>query len=653
MAAVQAQSAPPDPTQGQARPQDATQTPVTAAATPAQPAAPSKPANAEPAKKPKLPTSGARRQAAKLYMQAADLYQAGQFEKALALDEKAAALDTTNDDYRLGAEVARSHAVTALVQQAARDQIAGRAADARAALGQALQLDPQNATVRDHIRGLTDLALNGPANAGPSPDSDIQSLLKAPDLAGPIEVSPKTGAQSFHLHSSARQIVEQVFSTYGIQATVDSSVQNARVRFDIDDATFTQASRALGMLTNSFYVPIDPHRVLVARNSNANRMQYERNAVDSISLSGMSTNDMTEMGNIARNVFEVRQMNVDADAATLTLRGPVGTLNAFNATYQDLLEGRSQVMIDVRVLELAHNNTRNAGVQPLQTITAFNVYAEEQSILNQNAALVQQIIASGLAAPGDTLAILGILLASGQVSSSLFQGGIVLFGGGLTQSALVPGPFTFNLSLNSSDSRLLDDYRLRLEDDEEGTLKSGTRYPIITGSYGGGGTGGVNIPGLNLPGTSGSLGSLLSSLQSTSASIPQFQYEDLGLLLKARPRVLRSGDVAMTIDLKITALAGASINNVPILANRAYSGAVTVPDGQGVVLAAEIDKSEMRSISGLPGLSEIPGLNNITDKNVEKDSATLLIILTPRVMRNPHIAGHTPMLHVDKVPGFR
>jgi type II secretory pathway component GspD/PulD (secretin) len=500
--------------------------------------------------------------------------------------------------------------------------------------------------VRDHILGLTDSAVD----SGQPPDLDLQSLLKTPELAGPIDVAAKAGTQSFHVHSSAHQVIQQVFSAYGIDATVDSSVQNARVRFDIDDATFAQASRALDMLTRSFFVPIDPHRVLVARDSNANRIQYERNAVDSISLSGLSTNDMTEMGNIARNVFEVRQMNVDADAATLTLRGTVNTLNAFKATYQDLRDGRSQVMLDVRVLELAHHGTHNAGVQPLQTITAFNVYAEEQSILNQNAALVQQIISSGLVAPGDTLAILGILLASGQVSSSLFQGGIVLFGGGLTQSALVPGPFTVNLSLNSSDSRVLDNYRIRLEDNEEGTLKSGTRYPIITGSYGSSGSG-INIPGLNLPGTSGSLGSLLSSLQ--SATIPQFQYEDLGLVLKARPRVLRSGDVAMTVDLKITALAGAAINNVPILANRAYSGAVTVPEDQGVVLAAEIDKSEMRAISGLPGLSEIPGLNNITDKDVQKDSATLLIILTPHVVRSPHIAGHTPMLHVDKAAGQR
>jgi general secretion pathway protein D len=109
----------------------------------------------------------------------------------------------------------------------------------------------------------------------------------------------------------------------------------------------------------------------------------------------------------------------------------------------------------------------------------------------------------------------------------------------------------------------------------------------------------------------------------------------------------------MTVDMKITALAGRSLNNVPVLASRSYTGAVTVPINQGVVLAAEMDKSEMRAISGYPGLSEIPGFNDITDKDVEKNTATLLIIITPHVIRSPHLAGHTPMLMVDKNPRDR
>ncbi|UWZ82669.1 hypothetical protein [Occallatibacter riparius] len=615
-----------------------------APATPADAA--SKPAETQPAKNTKLPTTSERRRATKLYMQAASLYEAQQFEKAMELNRQAAELDPTNPNYALAAEVARSHAVTALIQESTKNQIRGDFAASRAALERAQQLDPQNTGVADRMRGLADAAIRQP--------TALELASRAPALGGPIEILPKPGTQSFHLHSSARQVIQQVFTAYGINATIDSTVRSDRVRFDIDDVDFTQASRALMLMSNSFYVPIDMHRVLVARNTVANRMQYERNAVDTVYLSGMSTNDMTEIGNIARNVFDVRQLNVDQSAATIVLRGPTDTLNAFNATFDNLSEGRSEVLLDVRMIQLAHNRGLNTGIQPMQTLTAFNVTSEVQSIFQQNQALIQQIIASGLASPGDTLAILAILIASGAVSSSIFQNGFFVFGGGLTLTGVTPGTIaTVNLSLNSSESRALQSSTLRLEDGEEGTLKSGTRYPIMTSTFSNLGIAGSGLAGVTLPGTSGGLNSLLANFTGGASNIPQFQYEDLGLTLKARPRVLRSGDVAMTLDMKITALAGSAINNVPILANRSYTGAVTVPVNQGVVLAAEIDRTESRAISGWPGLSEIPGLNNVTQKNDQVNSATLLIIITPHVLRSPHAAGHTPMYRVERTQGNR
>jgi hypothetical protein len=153
----------------------------------------------------------------------------------------------------------------------------------------------------------------------------------------------------------------------------------------------------------------------------------------------LAPTELTEVGTLAKNVFEIQQSVVDPTSGTITVRATASTLNAFNATIRDLVDGHSQVMLEVDLIQVAHTSERNTGLQPPQSISAFNVYTEEQSILNSNQALVQQIVSSGLAAQGDTLAILGILLASGQVSSSLFSNGVALFGGGLTASALSPG----------------------------------------------------------------------------------------------------------------------------------------------------------------------------------------------------------------------
>ena len=252
-------------------------------------------------------------------------------------------------------------------------------------------------------------------------------------------------------------------------------------------------------------------------------------------------------------------------------------------------------------------------------LRAFNVYAEEQSILNANQSLVQQIISSGLAAPGDTLAILGILLASGQVSSSLFSNGIALFGGGLTRSALSPGslisesqPELFRLARAGRDSVAAGRRRRRQRSNRarishpDLLLLQPVGQPV------------PNIPGLTGAGSSGSLSSLLASYGSSVPNIPQVEYQDLGLTLKATPKVMRNDEVALTIDLKIDALAGSSINGNPILNNRAYSGVVTLKQGEGVVVVSELDKSESRAISGTPGISEIPGLNDLTGKDTQK-----------------------------------
>jgi len=585
-------------------------------------------------------TGGDRRRATKLYLRATKLFQKQQYDEAMRDYEEAAELDPGNVNYSAATEVARSHEVTELIQTAAKARIRGDRTAEQAALQKAAALDPHNIEVAVHLDQMAaDVAA---AQTKPVYEQGADSLAPSPVLA------PMAGTHSFHLKSDRRTTIQTVYRTFGIEASVDQTVTGAPVRFDMDDATFAQATQAVNMATDSFTVPLDAHRALVAKDTRENRQQFMRQEFETVYLGGMATAEMTEIATLAKNVFQLQQVVLQQSSGTLTVRAPTDRLNAFNATLRELLDGRSQVLLNIRLIQLAHTNMRNTGVQPPQQITAFNVYTEEQSILNQNQALVQQIISSGLASPGDTLTILGILLASGQVSSSLFQNGIALFGGGLTLSGVSPGPVKINLNLNSSESRELDDLQMHLGDGEEGTIKSGSRYPIETSQFSNLGTSGINIPGLTTAGTSGSLSSLLSQLNSGGQNIPQIEYQDLGLTFKATPRVVRNGEVALTMDMKISALGGSSLNGVPILNNRSYSGVVTAKDGSGVVIVSQVDKEESRALSGLPGLTEIPGLNAVTDTDVQRNYASLLIIITPHVIRGTQAAGHSPMLRIER-----
>ena len=56
----------------------------------------------------------------------------------------------------------------------------------------------------------------------------------------------------------------------------------------------------LALVTNSFWVPLDAHRALVARDTRTNRQEFTRQEVETIHLSGLKADEMTEVSNLAK-----------------------------------------------------------------------------------------------------------------------------------------------------------------------------------------------------------------------------------------------------------------------------------------------------------------------------------------------------------------
>jgi Flp pilus assembly secretin CpaC len=67
-----------------------------------------------------------------------------------------------------------------------------------------------------------------------------------------------------------------------------------------------------------------------------------------------------------------------------------------------------------------------------------------------------------------------------------------------------------------------------------------------------------------------------------------------------------------------------------------------------VVLVSAVDKEESHALSGWPGLAEIPGLNTVSNTDVQRNYASLIIIVTPHVIRGTQAAGHSPMFRIER-----
>jgi type II secretory pathway component GspD/PulD (secretin) len=200
--------------------------------------------------------------------------------------------------------------------------------------------------------------------------------------------------------------------------------------------------------------------------------------------------------------------------------------------------------------------------------------------------------------------------------------------------------------------RILDAVQLRSGDKQDATFRAGTRYPIITSTYSTGLSSSLasSVAGLNINGTN--VGSLLSQyLGTSSVTVPQIQFEDLGLTLKATPHILHDHSVLLKLDMKIESLGAGSLNGIPVLTNRQLTSTVTVPAGETALMASEVSTSETRDVDGIPGLSELPGFQGTTNSSVEKDAGELLIVITPHIVRENDLHFASRALSVPRLAG--
>ena len=515
-----------------------------------------------------------------------------------------------------------STCVTKLIQDADKARLQGHPEVARAKLAQALALDPKNPEVAQHI------------DDSGKPPQDCLPIAVTATLAPAIELAPKPGKQSFHFRGTEQDVLRRVIEAYGLRMVDDGSLATQTIRFDADDVDFTQAAHLLSLATNSFMVPLDPVRVLVAKDTKENHDKYDRLSLETIRLPGLTAAEFSDMGNLAKNVFGIQQAAVQPDLGTLTVRAPASSLQALNETLADLLDGKSEVLLDVKIYEVENTKTTPLSASSCRKQQPFSTSPRElNSVISQNSSLVQQIISSGLASAGDYAAIAAILIASGEVTSSILSQPFATFGNGLTLTGLASNGITGNLSFNAADTRSLNQVQLRLEDNAEGTIRSGTRYPITTSSYSSIASSSVSIPGI----TSARaiqrferLGISASSL-SSSHPIPQVQYQDLGLTLKVTPRIERNDDVVLKLDFKVQALQGASLNGLPVLTNRNYTADIHLRNGASALVVGDLSRQESNAVSGTPGLTELPGFAALGSTTKEFDVSNLAILVTPHI----------------------
>jgi general secretion pathway protein D len=567
--------------------------------------------------KPDKPSKSDEKKAKREFAEGLKLKKNGKLEEALPHFETAAKLLPENVVYATAREMTRTEAVMADIQRGNKEMDRNATIEAQADYREALRLDPANQFALQQLRNAL------PAVS--STNTTVRYIDGDPDsnLAAPIDLAPQNVTKAFAYRGDARGLITEVMQAYGITATVDSTVQSKRVRFDLGSTDFVHAADALSEVTKTFWIPLGLRQVLVMADNAANRREYQKMALRTFYFPDATTpTELQDIVNVFRVIFDVRFVVAQPSQNTITVRAPAPTLAAITEFFDDMDGSRPEVALDVNVYQVSGNLTRQLGIAPPQQFTTFNLGAALSQLGSTNIqTIINNLIASGAINQANGTSIQALISqALGSQVGSLFQNPFATYGGGLTLMALtIPGA-TLNINWNKSDFQSLDHLTIRASQNSPATIKIGERYPILNSTF---------SPIYNTAAIASVLGN-----GSYIAPFPSFNYEDLGLTMKATPSIQQNRDVRLNLEMEIRALSGSTNNGIPIITNQEYKGTISLKDGEPGVVVSYLTQSQSKTLTGVPGLGQIPGLGSLLrTSDVEGIESELMVIITPRILK--------------------
>jgi general secretion pathway protein D len=572
------------------------------------------------------------KQARSAFREGVKLEQERRLPEALDRFDNALRLAPQNMQYLTAREVVKAELVFNHVQSGNALLLENARSKAAAEFRAALDLDVENEFARERLEEAT-----REMTPAPAPAARHWALPATAADSVEIHLEPADARATFHYSGDVRGLFAELSAAYGVTVQFDDSVKTRQVRFNLDDVDFVTALKLACRVSKNMWTPLGPHQIFVAEDTDANHKQFDRMLLRTFVLPPHSTPaDVTELVNLIKSMFDLKFVATGQNVDTVEVRGPAPMIEVCSKFLDQLGNQRPQVMLDVQVLQIDHQLTRNIGVHIPNTFNLYNIPAAAllAAAGGQNIQqLINQLISSGGINQAGSTALSGLLAQLGGQANSIFSQPLATFGGGLTFSGLSLDQFTAALSVNESWVRSLSNVALRASQGNDAKLHLGERYPIQNASY---------APIYNSPQISAVLGN-----QSYVPPFPSVSYEDLGLSMTAKPTIQGDGSVTLHLELQVRSLTGSSSNGVPVISNREYQGTINLKDGEPAVVAGAVSKSDTLSMSGIPGLGFLPGLNQAMVNNTrQSDSDELMIVITPHVLANDHSA--TPEILISE-----
>jgi general secretion pathway protein D len=455
---------------------------------------------------------------------------------------------------------------------------AGELEEARKEFQKAVEIDPSNFLAEQELRLTADLIRrreeerNRPKREPPpkpSPEPSEAIELQA------IPSEPMT----FKITGDTISVYKTLAQMAGINAIFDPDLRPQPIKLDLSHVTLLQVLDMLGLQSKTSWRPVAANTILVTGNA-ANRKEAEQEFMKTFYLENVSNlGELQEAAGAVGKILDVDRVQLLPSQDALVARGTKEQLELAEKILADVDKPKSEVIVDVTVMEVDRERIRNLGAG-LPTSTGITYL------------------------PGST------------PSSSTSSGGSVTLG---SFSISVPGG-TLTALASDTNTKVIQNPQIRVLNDEKATLRIGDRVPIATGSF-----------------ATSLAGGTVSPLIST-----QFQYLEVGVNIDITPHIHANHEVTLRMALEISSVTGENnIGGVtePVIGQRKIEHEARLADGEVNLLAGILEDTETTSLSGYPWVSKIPLLKYLfAQDNKDHTESEIVFAITPHIVRGREIS---------------
>jgi general secretion pathway protein D len=419
---------------------------------------------------------------------------------------------------------------------------------------------------------------------------EAMESIGAPAVLKPMSSEPLT----LHYSADAKIVYQAIGKAAGVNILFDPGYTAKNITVDLTNESLLDALRIVGTMSNTFWRPVTNNTIFVAENTPQKRRDLDETAVQTFYLTNAwQQSDLTDVQTAIRNLLTGIKIYAVPSQNAIVIRGTPDELMLAQMLINDLDKARAEVVVDIAVLEVSKNWERTLGIQWPSSIGI----ALQPPSTNTSSTTTGTTGTTGTTDNGTTPSLYDL--------SHLKA----------TDFAVTIGSATANLLLTDSNTKILQNPRIRATDAQKATMKIGERIPIATGSY-----------------QTGAATAVVSSLVNT-----QFTYQDVGVNIEMTPNVHYDHDITLKVKIEVTSQSGSvTISGVtePIISQRVVDQVIRLREGEASILGGIQDKQEMVSWNGIPGLSSIPILKYLfgsKDHTISDDELVFLVV--PHIVR--------------------